>query len=72
MNYFLFNLFRVLPLLKAPLKIILFPDHVIERAYNLAIMCILQKLTTPKKACVSFLLVGGDRAATLLITSTWI
>ena len=38
MKYFPFNLFKCLSLLRAPLKIVLLPGHVVERAYNLAVI----------------------------------
>jgi len=55
-------------------KIILLLGHLTKRAFNPTVfwICILQKPTTLQKGCVSFLLVGGDIAAILLITSVGI
>jgi len=71
MNYLPFSLFIFLLLLRDAFKIILLSGHVVQRTYNLAIIWDVhsQKATTPKKACASFLLVGGDIAAILLMTS---
>jgi len=38
MNYFLFNSFKGISLVRAPFKIILLPGHLIGRAYNLAVI----------------------------------
>jgi len=38
MNYLPFNLFKCLSLLSAPFKIILLPGHMVQRAYNLAVI----------------------------------
>ena len=38
MNYFLLNLLKILSLLRAPYKIILFLSHLIERADNLTVI----------------------------------
>jgi len=71
MNYLLFNFFKCLLLLRAPFKTVLLPGHLIERAYNLTDLgCASSKNPQCLRRLVfSFLLVGGDVAANLLITS---
>lgn len=67
MNYLPFNLFRGLLLLWAPFEIVLSGHLVWEGLQSDWFgICILQKSTVQKKACVSFLLVGGDRAVVLI------
>lgn len=71
MNCLLLNLFKGL-LLRAPCEIVLL-GYLIERVYKPTVIQNMhsQKKTKnrmPKKACVSFLLFGGDIAVILLIT----
>lgn len=65
--YLLFNLFKDL-LLGAPSEDCLL-GHLLERTYHQAeIQNISPKTTKSRKACVSFLLMGGNIAVNLLIT----
>jgi len=70
MNCLPFNLFRGLLLLWAPFEIVLSGHLVWEGLQSDWFgICILQKSTVQKKACVSFLLVGGDITVISLITT---
>lgn len=76
-NSLTFNLLKVLLLLKAPLKIILLPDHSIEKAHRIVRKIRICRICpeyaffkNPQhlKKLVSLLLVIGDKAVILLIT----